>query len=369
MEAGGALPNYWRLGGILESGGALPKDDVPWTLPTEIENLVRENLASCPRDISSQLAAEILEGSGNLPGDSQFLLGRPAALFAGGDIGIDAAFAKKAAPASHHVMHWLGPSARASKHAQELNDGGSICRLDASALDHPKVTAALDRCARIRCGASDFNSLCQENPAYLARAESLRRCFFLVSRAFAVYVVAPRPAKADDPGQPPMDIGGDAGWAAQMYIDRFSPVGEEENSSLRLFLFDDAEEDNPEHINSKTTARRWTFWQAPTSRNGLSDGKWTEFGQPQPVLHQTAASAWKAKESPPPPCGFYACLGTRLLNWSHTQHAEALDQVYDAPPEEGSKGTGKGRGAGKGKGKRRGSGEMGQDSAIPDMDL
>jgi len=339
----------------------------PQSLPVEIQALVKKNIIPCPSDIATEFAAEILEGSGNLQSDSDFLMGTRAALLAGGGMGIDTAFAKKASRAGHLVAHWIGPSARASKSAQELNDGGNICRLGLSALDHPKVTSALDHCARVRCGASTFAELCQENPAYAARAENLRRCFFLVSRASAVYVVAPRPAKADDPGQPPMDLGGDAGWAAQMYIDRFSPLGEEENSLLRLFLFDDAEEGNCDHLNDQNTARRWTFWQAPTSRNGLSNGKWTEFGQPQPVLHQTAASAWKARDSPPPPFGFYACLGMRLLNWSCTEHVRALEQVYNAPPEEGSKG--KGRGKGKGKGKGRSGAETAQDGALPEMDL
>merc|ERR1719361_3393976 len=113
-------------------------------------------------------------------------------------MGIDTACAKKADTAAHLVVHWLGPSARASKHAQDFNGGGSICRLGPSALDHPKVTAALDRCARIRCGASSFVDLCERDAAYGARAESLRRGFFLVSRACCVYVVAPRPATAED---------------------------------------------------------------------------------------------------------------------------------------------------------------------------
>merc|ERR1712151_1169512 len=98
------------------------------------------------------------------------------------------------------------------------------------------------------------------------------------------------------------DLGGDTGWAAQMYIDRFKPFGGEDNSQLRLFLFDNAEEGNPDHLNDATTAQRWTYWQAPTPRNGFTQGgRWTSFGTPEPVLHRTTASAWKAANSPPAP--------------------------------------------------------------------
>jgi len=347
------------------SSSALSVESHRQLLPAEVGALIQQHIEACPSSIAAKLATEILESSGNLPDNNDFLLGRPAALVNGGGMGVDSAFAKSAATAGHLVMHWLGPSTRASKYAQECNGGGNLCKLSSTELDHPKVTAALDRCAKIRCGASSFAELCQEKPKYAAREENLRRLYFLVARVTSVYIVAHRPSKADDPGQPPMDLGGDVGWAAQMYIDRFSPGGEEENSLLRLFLFDNAQEGNPEHLNDKTTARRWTFWQAPNSRNSFIFGKWLEFGQPVPVLHRTAASMWKSKDSPPPPRGFYAGLGTPSLDWSNTKHEEALVRMYEAPPEEETNSKPKGAGKGKGKTKDR----SGNDSAVPEMDV
>ncbi|CAE8589722.1 unnamed protein product [Polarella glacialis] len=320
---------------------------------------------SSANSISAELAGEILAGSelGNLPEDSALLLDKPAALLSGGLIGVDTLFGEAAAAAGHLVVHWVAPSTRVSKRAQELDGGGSLCRLGPEALGHPKVLAALDRCAKIRCGAASFEELCSKSSAYRERAENLQRCFFQVARASAVYVVAHRPAVADDAGLPRMDLTGDLGWAAQMYIDRFEPFGDENNSLLRLFLFDDAAAGSPEHLNDVTTARRWSFWQAPSSRNGLSEGCWTRFGVPEPVLHSTAASAWKAGAAPPAPFGFYAGLGASRMDWSCTRHDEALAQVYAARPEDRS--LRKRKGVGKGKG----TAGTGAGDALPDMEV
>jgi len=223
-------------------------------------------------------------------------------------------------------------------------------------LGNPQVQAALDRCAQLRGGAEDFEALCQRQPAYADRREDLQCCFFQVTRASAVYVVAHRLSKAEDAGLPPLDLGGNVGWAAQMYVDRFKPLGEEDSQHCQLYLFDNSDEGNPDHLHDAATAHRWSYWQVPNSRNGLVEGKWIPFGTPQaPSVHQSAATAWKSAALPPAPCGFYAGMGTTSLPWSCSGHEEAFANLYApraegrAPKPSASRGEGKGQGKGRGR--------------------
>mmetsp|Transcript_5564 Transcript_5564/g.10213 ORF Transcript_5564/g.10213 Transcript_5564/m.10213 type:complete len:345 (+) Transcript_5564:46-1080(+) len=301
-----------------------------------------------------ELSRQILDKieSGTFPDDSPLLVGtcKPAALLSQGLLGIDSLFGEAACAAGHLVVHWVAPGIRVSKKAQELMCGTSLCRLMQQDLDHAKVMTALDRCAQMRCGASSFENLCENFPVYKERSTSLKRCFFLIARVSALYVVAPRPTKPDDAGQPPLDLSGDIGWAAQMYVNRFKPVGNEENSNLKLFLFDNADEHNSDHLNDPDTARRWVFWQGPTSCNGLNFGKWVRFGQDRPMSHRETAGAWKAFPCVPPPRGLYAAMGSRAMQSTNSLHEEAIADMYAALPGNSThsmskppvKGTGKG---------------------------
>lgn len=309
-------------------------------------------------DVAGDLATEILEGEGPLPEDCPLLLGRPAALLSGGLIGMDALFGEAAANAGHLVAHWLAPSTRASRRARELNGGRSLCQLGPEALNHSAVTASLDLCARFRAGAESFEELCRRDPGYEGRREDLQRSYFQVARASAVYVVAHRPLKAEDAGQPPLDLGGNLGWAAQMYVDRFKPVGEEEAQFCQLFLYDNSDEGNGEHCHDPTTMGRWSYWQAPNGRNGLLEGRWIPFGTDVPVLQRSHGAAWKTAPMPPQPTGFYAGIGSTSLG-AGSGHEEALATLYEPRPEgqapKAPRSGGKGGRKGEGKGRGRGS--------------
>jgi hypothetical protein len=257
---------------------------------------------------------------------------------------VETFFGEAASSGGHLVFHWTTPTSQASRRATELDNGGSVCPLSSELLEHPSVTAALDRCAQIRAGADTFATLCKQNPQYEERKQALQKAFFEVARASALYIVAHRVSKPDDAGLPVLDLGGNIGWAAQMYANRFAPGCNEDHLSCQLFLFDNAEEGNPDHLNDTETRCRWNYWQLPNGRNGIREGKWIPFGTDVPALQRSTTTAWKAHRGPPAPSGFYAGLGTTSLPWSCTLHAEALQEAYAGLrcPRPSRKGKGKG---------------------------
>lgn len=310
--------------------------------------------------IAQGLSAAILQTAGTDQDDCELLLGRTAVLLSGGSLSMDGFFGEAAFEAGHGVVHWLAPGARPAKRAKDLDGGRSVCQLDPDLLADPRVTAALDCCARLRAGAQDFEALCHRQPSYRDRELALRRSFFQAARASAVYVVAHRLAKPDDAGCPPLDLGGDAGWAAQMYVNRFKPVGGEDMQHCQLFLFENVDKTDTRHRFDPSTAFRWSYWQLPTGRNGQIEGKFIPFGSPLPPLQRSTTTAWKAEQGPPAPEGFYAAFSPEQVPYSCTRHAEALSAVY-APRPEGERPK-KGKGKGKGKGKRR----VGEGNGFPE---
>jgi len=323
-------------------------------------------LTSCAADIGPQLANEMLQAPGTLPEDSELFLKKSAALMSTGALGVDICFGEAAFSAGHLVVQWMAPGTRASRRARELDRGRCLCPLTSETLGNSKVVAALDTCARLRAGADSFESLCCQHATYSERREELQRCFFQVARAASVYVVAPRLAKAEEAGLPPLDLGGSAGWAAQMYANRFSPIGEESVAMCRLFLFENPDKEDPSHRFDPATAYRWSYWQPPTPRNGQFEGRWVLFGTELPPLQRHATTAWKAELKPPEPEGLYAVLAPKQLPWSSSRHEEAVADVYAPRPKgerpkqgkgKGGKGLSKGEGKVNGRGRGRGDGD------------
>ena len=204
-------------------------------------------------------------------------------MLSGASPGADTLFGAAAGRAGHRVVHFLGPTNEPSE-AAAREQARSLCHVKKATIEHATVSGALRAAAVAR--------LKPLPDAWAEEWYDSRRNFLQVRRADAVFAVGYRQPQSD----PPLDIGGGTGFAAQFYVDRFraardaqSDLGGEPADGCKLYFYDDS---SPGWSGCKIvpqTHKKWNAWDV-------------------------RAQAWvPLSGKPPPPTGTWAGIGgTRL---------------------------------------------------------